>query len=89
MAIRYGGSFPGSGTYVYSASIPSQESNKDDTKHYPVLTGLAGDLLTAADHDLNDLLAALEKCPPPVTEEGMRLAVVVATVRERRRVRTG
>jgi len=67
----------------YGGSFPG------GVKHYPVLTGLAGDLLTAADHDLNDLLAALEKCPPPITEEGMRLAVVVATIRERRRVRTG
>jgi hypothetical protein len=44
---------------------------------------------TDAELDLSELLAEVTKLPPPVTEAGMRLAAVVAKLKERQRQRLG
>jgi len=45
--------------------------------------------MTDAEHDLDELLAAVTELPPPLTEGGMRLAATVAKLRERQRQRLG
>jgi hypothetical protein len=72
--VRYGCSFPG--VVVKPALTPQPFQKLPD----PVLTG--------AEADLRELLDAINDCPPPATEAGMRLAVVAAKLRERQNQRT-
>ena len=72
----------------YMAAMPG-EANSDEAAMasklipHPSVDGLA----YSAEADLAELLFAVDACPPPPTEAGMKLAVTAAKLKERQRAR--
>ena len=78
MVTMYMAQIPWDKTYPQPALIPPQVT----TGNSVIVT-----VTHAAEDDLCELLVALEACPPPHTEAGMRLAVTAANLKERQRAR--